>query len=327
MAQPVRRDQRRWRVGVRQDDRELVAAGAERAVAVAERVADRVRHAEQELVAGGVALAVVDDLEVVEVDEQEGDRDLVAPEEVELAVELLLERAVVPEAGQPVVERVLARLAVEDLELRLRLGKAVERAQERPRDDDRDDEHADRERHDRDAERGLAGGHRRRPELDEAEMGAVGRAPERSRGRDPAGRLEVTRGARVAREDAVDADAKVAERARSGAPVSRFHRGPSGLGDDLARLGVDEQRRARTRRGRRGRLEELAQSDLDREDAGLAAGARDELGREVEPVRAVGGRCGRPGDASGLERERARRERSRPARAAGRAVRRPRRGA
>ena len=114
---------------------ELVAADAEGAVAVAQRVADGVGHAQQQLVARRMALVVVDDLEVVEVDEQQGDRHLVAPVEVQLPIELLLEGAVVAQAGEAVVERVLARLPVEHLQLRLRLGQVVEGLQERARHD------------------------------------------------------------------------------------------------------------------------------------------------------------------------------------------------
>src|SRR4051794_17148158 len=52
---------------------ELVAAEARRQLVAAERLAQALGDGEQEAVAGVVAEAVVDDLEAVEVDEQDGD--------------------------------------------------------------------------------------------------------------------------------------------------------------------------------------------------------------------------------------------------------------
>ena len=130
VAQSVGSDQgvRGLRVG--QDDGELVTADAEAAVPVAQGVADAVGHADEEAVSGRVTLGVVDDLEVVEVEEQQRDRHLVTAVDLQLPVELLLEGAMVAEAGQAVVERILAGLAVEHLQLRLRPGQVVEGLQE-----------------------------------------------------------------------------------------------------------------------------------------------------------------------------------------------------
>ena len=133
------------RVRVRQDDGELVTADAEGTVTVAECVPDAVGHTHEETVAGRVSLAVVDLLEVVEVDEQERDWHLVTTLELQLAVKLLLERAVVAESGEAVVQRVLSRLAVELLELGLRSCQVVERLQERSHQDDGDEQHDDGE--------------------------------------------------------------------------------------------------------------------------------------------------------------------------------------
>ena len=57
-------------------------------------------------VAGGVAAGVVDGLEVVEVDEDQPERGLTRSGGVDLALERLLEGAVVAEPGDDVAERV-----------------------------------------------------------------------------------------------------------------------------------------------------------------------------------------------------------------------------
>ena len=74
-AQPLGRGGRRA-VGrvLAEDDDELVATEPAEHVVIAQHRAQSLRHAAQQLVAGGVAQAVVDDLEVVDVDEQDGDR-------------------------------------------------------------------------------------------------------------------------------------------------------------------------------------------------------------------------------------------------------------
>jgi hypothetical protein len=59
-----------------------------------------------------VATLVVDLLEVIDVDEQEGERLAFRGREFEVMGELLLERAMVPEAGQDVDERIGARPTV-----------------------------------------------------------------------------------------------------------------------------------------------------------------------------------------------------------------------
>ena len=79
--------------------------------------ADQLAEGGERLVADGVAGAVVDLLELVQVDEHERERDLVAGCALDLAVELLLEGAVVAEAGQRVAQRVGDRLLVADLQV------------------------------------------------------------------------------------------------------------------------------------------------------------------------------------------------------------------
>ena len=87
---------------------ELVAADPERAVGPAQRAPQQLGDLGQGLVADGVAGRVVDELEVVEVDQDERDQVTVAPDGVQLAIELLLERPVVAEPRERVDEGVRA---------------------------------------------------------------------------------------------------------------------------------------------------------------------------------------------------------------------------
>ena len=276
------------RVGVRQDDRELVAADAEGAVAVAERVPDRVRHPEEQLVAGRVALPVVHDLEVVEVDEQERHRapggagtaraDGRAPpgrsggcpaRSGRRGASPRAPRDRAPRAApatRPGVEGRRNVQATTTATTRTPIGE--------PTSDRRRSSAVDEPATARAARSGRAPGARHR---------STARAARRWPPSPPASRSRVVPGwpARM--------------------PLTRMRRLPSGRGgrtrgagldglapgggDDLARLGIDEQRGARAGRGRGRRLEELGQADLDREDAGVATSARRELGREQEPSR------------------------------------------
>ena len=65
---------RRRAVGLGADDRELVAAVAGRVVGLADGGADEEAHLAQRPAAAQVAVEVVDGLEAVEVDEDEGER-------------------------------------------------------------------------------------------------------------------------------------------------------------------------------------------------------------------------------------------------------------
>src|SRR4029078_9285453 len=82
-------------------DGELVAAEPE---SLAQR-AEPARDLGQHRVAGRMAVAVVDLLEVVEVEEADGERAARGGRLLEVHLELLLEMAVVPEPGERVGER------------------------------------------------------------------------------------------------------------------------------------------------------------------------------------------------------------------------------
>ena len=300
VAQPVGRHEgvRGLRVG--QDDGELVAADAEGAVAVAQGVADAVGHADEEAVAGGMAFAVVDDLEVVEVDEQQRDRHLVASVELQLAVQLLLEGAMVAEAGETVVQRVLAGLAVEHLELRLRPGQVVEGLQE-------------------------ASGRRRR-----RRAGRGGRSP-RAQPRAGSSRASGTTGqtwmspkrvpspacqsgaAVLTQPD--EASARAVPAWPDVMPLMWTRRSPSGrvpgppapaadaVGPRSRHDGVRGQVHERGTAGGAGgtgrEVEETSQADLGSQDAGLAPCRAGEPGREREVAGAVVGPAGVLDDAAG----------------------------
>src|SRR3954447_4662531 len=93
------------RAGAGQDDRELVApdpvAGVGGALGRADRLAERL----EALVAGLVAVGLVDRLELVDVHEHERDRLAGPPAALELASEVLLEGAVVAQARERVAHR------------------------------------------------------------------------------------------------------------------------------------------------------------------------------------------------------------------------------
>ena len=291
MAQAVGRDERIAGIGVRQQHSELVAADAEGPVPVAQRVADGVGHAQQQLVAGGVALVVVDHLEIVEVDEQQRHRHLVTSEEVQLPVELLLEGAVVAQAGEAVVERVLASLPIEHLELGLGLGEVIEGLQERPRHHDGHEQHhegeADEHEHERVARRR---GHRR-PDVDEPEVGTV---------------VGFDRAAQRWRPSRRRPGPRPCLRARATMPLMRTRRLPSGLvpaisvpettasvrapGDDGVGSHVHQDSAGADAGGGRGRREEVAQADLRTDHAAVAARGPDDLGGHDQSARAIAGR-------------------------------------
>ncbi len=86
----------------RSDDRELLAADPADAVRRAHRGEEHPRDLGQDVVPRGVAVHVVDALEVVEIEHHEGDRRLGGRRVDELLPEALVERAMVPEPGQRV---------------------------------------------------------------------------------------------------------------------------------------------------------------------------------------------------------------------------------
>src|SRR6187551_2894640 len=82
--------------------RELVAADAKCAVRVADRVREELAYVAQNGVASSVPLRVVDQLEIVEVNQQERKRHLIAVEPLQLPIKLFMKGAIVAKASQPV---------------------------------------------------------------------------------------------------------------------------------------------------------------------------------------------------------------------------------
>ena len=110
---------RRRRLGVGdplQQHRELVAAQAGRGVGRAQAALEPPGGRDQQLVAGGVAEAVVDVLEVVQVDEQDGQVALARAGQGVL--DPLGEQGAVGQAGQPVVEGLVDELGLQLLAVR-----------------------------------------------------------------------------------------------------------------------------------------------------------------------------------------------------------------
>ena len=101
-AQALRELERAPRASVREDDGELVAADAVGLICAAHRRAERVGERADALVAGLVALRVVERLEVVEVDQRQGQRQAGAPGVLQLAREVLMKDAVVAQARERV---------------------------------------------------------------------------------------------------------------------------------------------------------------------------------------------------------------------------------
>ena len=135
-------------VGAGQHDGELVAADPERPVATTDGAQRDTPDRSEEFIAHRVAVLVVDLLEVVDVDEQQGERGLVAGRVLELATQLLLERPVVAQAGQAVEQRVLARPPVQVDQPGAVVLESLDVADDRPGQlghQDRDEEGAQRE--------------------------------------------------------------------------------------------------------------------------------------------------------------------------------------
>ncbi len=91
------------------EDGELVAAEAGRRVARPEHLHDPLRDHLQQLVAAGMAEAVVHGLEVVEVEEQDGDRCAGAGAPGQGVLDPVREQAAVGQPGQAVMERLVAQ--------------------------------------------------------------------------------------------------------------------------------------------------------------------------------------------------------------------------
>jgi hypothetical protein len=102
VADALGRVERAQRVGVRQEDDELVAAEAAEQVGLAQRGGDRTRDLAQHQVAGQVSVQVVDALEVIDVNHQHRRRHRVAPAARPFTVGQHQELAPVVGAGQVV---------------------------------------------------------------------------------------------------------------------------------------------------------------------------------------------------------------------------------
>ncbi len=101
-----------------------------RSITRASHLAHRVSHRSKCLVTRGVADPVVDELEVVEVHEHEGEVVVVLLDEGQLRCQLLVEGSLVAQAREPVAPRVLARLLVHRFQIGPRSGDLAQRAQE-----------------------------------------------------------------------------------------------------------------------------------------------------------------------------------------------------
>src|SRR5436190_22488273 len=130
----------------RQDDRELVAADPRARVRAAHALGEPAADDPQQVVADLVAEAVVDLLEVVEVDVEQRGALRIAGAAADLAQELLLEAPAVPEAGERVVVREAVQVLLDPLALGdvLDLGDEVQGptvlvAHDRDRQQDPDD--------------------------------------------------------------------------------------------------------------------------------------------------------------------------------------------
>ena len=98
-----------------EQDRELVAALPGRDVLGPDRARQALGDLDEEAVAGPVAERVVDDLEVVDVEEQDGDAGSATARAVERPVEVLAEQRPIGEPGQGIVEGVVEQLRLETL--------------------------------------------------------------------------------------------------------------------------------------------------------------------------------------------------------------------
>ncbi len=91
---------------MRQEHGELIAAHAECPIRQPERAGEQPAESTQHPIAAGVAAAVVDCLELVQVDQEQGERHVVAQRGGDLAPELLVERSMVAQAGQRIPKRI-----------------------------------------------------------------------------------------------------------------------------------------------------------------------------------------------------------------------------
>src|SRR6202790_2672842 len=113
----ARRGRRVTRACVKEYDRELVATGAHNEISLARRRPQPVRDALEEQIARGMPQGIVDPLEMVEVEGQDGSSGVRGPAGAD-GLENLLELHAVRQPGQRVVPSVELELLVRDLALR-----------------------------------------------------------------------------------------------------------------------------------------------------------------------------------------------------------------
>ena len=106
-------DRRPQVVHVLEQDRELVAAKPGRSVGRPDAGRDPLGHLEEHAVAGGVTKAVVDGLEVVEVDEQHRHPHPLAQRSRHRVAHALIEQRPVGEVGHRIVEGLVGELLLE----------------------------------------------------------------------------------------------------------------------------------------------------------------------------------------------------------------------
>ena len=124
-AQPFADLERRVDVGARQQQRELLAAVARRQIVVAGRgFLQQLADPAQADVAFDVAVAIVEQLEVVDVDHQQRDRATELAGALPFGGEPRVEAAPVGEAGQRVARRELLQVAVGGAQLAARARRA-----------------------------------------------------------------------------------------------------------------------------------------------------------------------------------------------------------
>ena len=110
-------DRGRQVLDVLEQDRELVAAEPRGGVGRADAGRDPLRHLEQHAVADGVTEAVVDGLEVVEIDEQHRHADALAQGPGHRVAHALVEQRAVGQMGDRIVEGLVGELLLERLAL------------------------------------------------------------------------------------------------------------------------------------------------------------------------------------------------------------------
>ena len=115
--QPLAHLQGTLGVGMGHQHGEFVAADTEAAIGVSRDLADKVAQLAQHFIAGGVAFALIEHVEVVHVDDEQSDRHLVAPKPLDLSVKFFLEGAEVAQPGQAIAHRVGLGGLVEALKL------------------------------------------------------------------------------------------------------------------------------------------------------------------------------------------------------------------